>query len=410
MQTPRGTKDIDGSQVQLWRLLEDAAAEICRRYCLDEMRTPIFEHTELFQRGVGDGTDIVQKEMYTFLDKGGRSITLRPELTAGAARAFVEHKLYAEALPAKFYYLGPAFRYERPAAGRLRQFHQFGVEYFGITEPAADAEVISLAELLFEKLGIRDYQLKINSIGGPECRLRYNAELKTFIKTRLTDFCATCQTRYEINPMRVLDCKNDKCQALLQQAPIPLDFLGPECMSHFERLQRLLDALGINFVIDGRIVRGLDYYTRTVFEFVDNSSGLAIGGGGRYDGLIEECGGPSMGAVGFAVGVERLLSLLQAPDLVRPDIYINAMGEPGFMRAQALAYELRGAGVRVVADLYGGGLKAQMRRADRSNARFSIVIGDNELANNQVEVKNMGNGAKTLLSFDRLAEFLQGSE
>ena len=406
-QTPRGTKDIFGAQMQVWLEVEGQIRRVCEHFCFGEIRTPIFEHTELFLRSVGENTDIAQKEMYTFLDKGGRSISLRPEMTAGAVRAFVEHKLYNGSLPAKFYYIGPNFRYERPAAGRMRQHHQFGAEIYGSYSAAADAEVIALADTLFKRLGITGFETRVNSLGGPECHARYNDMLKLFLNDRYQDLCPTCKTRLGKNPMRVLDCKEQHCQSLLQGAPVTLDALGDECRKHLNDTMRILEAIGVNAKEDGKIVRGLDYYTRTVFEFIDNATQLTICGGGRYDNLIEGCGGPAMGGVGFGLGLERLIMMLGEPKNVKtPDVYIGGMGNEGFIKAQALANELRREGIAADADIVGRGVKAQMKYADKTGARFLIIIGDNELAAGSVNVKNMLTGEQTEKPFGELAVFL----
>jgi histidyl-tRNA synthetase len=397
--------------MRVWHQVEDVIRRVCESYCAGELRTPIFEHTELFLRGVGESTDVVQKEMYTFQDKANRSLTLRPEITAGAARAFVEHKLYAETLPLKFYYIGPNFRYEKPAAGRWRQFHQFGVEIFGSYDAAAEAEVIAIADTVLRELGITGYTLQLNSLGGRECREKYNNVLKAFLSDNYDKLCPTCQTRFEKNPLRVLDCKDPSCQSLLVNAPTPLDTLGVECKAHFEKLQALLNAMGIKYAIDGHLVRGLDYYTRTVFEFVDDSSGLTVCGGGRYDNLIEECGGPATGAAGFGMGLERIISMLGQPETDKNvDVFAGAMGEAGYAKAQAVANELRRAGVRVEAEISGRGVKAQMKFANKIGARYSFILGDNELQSGRVNVKNMATGEQTECELDKLIDFFSGVE
>jgi len=409
-QLPRGTKDIYGPSMRVWHHVEEIIRETAAAFVFSEIRTPIFEHTELFLRGVGESTDVVQKEMYTFTDKGGRSVTLRPEITAGAARAFVEHKMYTGPLPVKLYYIGPNFRYERPAAGRWRQHHQFGAEIFGSYSPAADAEAIALADAVLKRLGIKGYELHINSIGGRECRARYNLALKAFLTGRYQELCETCQTRYEKNPMRVLDCKDENCKRILGDAPVPLDILGEECRKHLDDVRGILSAIGIDTLLDGKIVRGLDYYTRTVFEFIDCSTGQTICGGGRYDHLIEECGGPATGGAGFGMGMERLIMMLDEPDTdVQADIFIGSIGEQGFIKSQALANELRMRGIAAEADITGRGVKAQMKYADKTGARFSAIIGDDELARNSVNVKNMATGEQIEKPFEELAAFLGGN-
>ena len=408
-QTPRGTKDIFGASMRVWQHVEQTIREVAGYFVFGEIRTPIFEHTELFQRGVGENTDVVQKEMYTFVDKGGRSLSLRPEITAGSARAFVEHKLYAGSLPVKFYYIGPNFRYERPAAGRWRQHHQFGAEIYGSYSAAADAEVIALADMALKHLNINDAEIRVNSLGGLECRAGYNNKLKMFLSDHYQELCPTCQNRFEKNPMRVLDCKDPSCKSLLENAPIPLDTLGDECRKHLDDTLTILAAMGIGAILDGKIVRGLDYYTRTVFEFVDARSQLTICGGGRYDNLIEECGGPPTGAVGFGMGLERLIMMLGEQEINKvPAVYIGCIGEQGLITAQALANRMRKAGITAEADITGRGLKAQMKYADKTGALFSMIIGDNEIAKGSVYLKNMRTGEQTEKSFDELPVFLGG--
>lgn len=340
---PRGTKDILPRDVYRWRFVEEKFIEICRDFNYKEIRTPTFEHTELFERGVGETTDIVEKEMYTFIDKGGRSITLKPEGTAPVVRAFIENNIYAEQQPSKFYYIIPAFRYERPQSGRLREFHQFGIESFGSSDPAIDAEVISLAVNFFSRLGINDLKLHINSVGCPECRRTYNAALKEYLKPKLQELCTDCRSRYERNPMRVLDCKVDSNR--LKDAPIMLDYLCDDCKAHFNKLKEYLDILGIGYEIDPRIVRGLDYYTKTAFEIISENIGSqgTVCGGGRYDGLVKECGGPDVPGIGFGLGIERLLSVLDAYGIKIPepkplDVYVAPVGDEVKKTALTILY------------------------------------------------------------------------
>jgi histidyl-tRNA synthetase len=405
-QTPRGTKDIYGEQMLSWLRVEDIIRSVCKTFCAEEIRTPIFEHTELFLRGVGETTDVVQKEMYTFLDKGERSITLRPEGTAGVARAFIEHKMYAEALPKRFYYIGPIFRYERPAQGRYRQHHQFGVEILGSYDAAADAEVIMLGNAVLSNLGLTDYQLRLNSLGGTECRARYNGKLREFLHSRLEQLCPTCQARAEKNPLRVLDCKDPNCQDIIKDAPVPLDSLDMECAGHFAGLRALLDSCGISYEVDGRIVRGLDYYTRTVFEFVDKKSGLTIMGGGRYDNLMQEVGGPATGAAGFGMGIERILSMLPEAGPIASHVYVGSMGEAGQKEAIMVVNKLRLAGISAQTDIAGRGVKAQLKYADKTNASHVIIIGDNEIGSRAVTVKEMATGTQTQVDMDNLPKYL----
>jgi len=409
-QTPRGTKDIYGPSMRVWHQVEETIRDVASCFVFNEIRTPIFEHTELFLRGVGENTDVVQKEMYTFLDKGNRSVTLRPEMTAGVARAFVEHKLYAGSLPARFYYIGPNFRYEKPAAGRWRQFYQFGAEVYGSYNAAADAEVIALADVILKRLGINTCELRINSLGGQECRAKYNKTLKTFLDEHIQELCPTCQVRFENNPMRVLDCKEESCQLILKNAPVPLDVLGDECRKHLDDTCRILAEMGINAVLDGKIVRGLDYYTRTVFEFIDSKTQLTVCGGGRYDNLIEECGGPATGAVGFGMGMERIIMMLYEPKTDKQaDIFIGSIGVEGFIKAQSLANELRKHGIAAEADITGRGVKAQIKYADKTGARFSVIIGDDEITKGSVKIKNMLTSEQFEKSIDELSVFILDS-
>ncbi len=410
-QAPRGTKDIFGAEMHEWHAIEGKMREICKTFGIEEIRTPIFEHTELFLRGVGETTDVVQKEMYTFMDKGDRSITLRPESTAGVARAYIEHGMHNNAQPIKLYYIAPTFRYEKAQKGRQRQFHQFGIEMFGSYSPALDAEVISVAAELIESLGIKNIELRINSLGCNKCREKYNKLLKDYIGDNLDSLCPTCKERYEKNPLRVLDCKEERCQKMIENAPSIVDCLGEECQEHFQKLQEILTAMGIKYVVDSKIVRGLDYYTRTVFEFVSNSIGSqgTVCGGGRYDNLIEECGGERTGAVGFGLGMERLLLTLQAQEGEKEykpyrDIYIGSMGEKGMVKAQALTYALRKRGITAECDTLGRGVKAQMKYANKIGARFSAVIGDNEIDTDTVSLKDMDTGEKADIKLSEIIE------
>ena len=363
------------------------------------MRTPVFEHTELFQRGVGDTTDVVQKEMYTFDDKGGRSITLRPEGTAGAARAFLENGLSNEALPQKICYLTSCYRYEKPQAGRLREFHQFGIECFGATSPLADAEMISLAKQVFDELEVKDLHLELNSIGCPTCRAEYHKALKEYFESRKDELCDTCRDRLDRNPMRILDCKSPVCHEIAQGAPVVLDYLCDECREHFDTVKKYLDAMNIEYVVNPQIVRGLDYYTKTVFEFVSDSIGAqgTVCGGGRYDGLIQELGGQPTPSLGFGMGLERLKLVMDAqncpyPDEEKPDLFIVAMGEKAVLKAVEIAKDMRDEGFSVLYDLNGRSLRAQMKYADKLGAKFNVVIGDNEVDNGTAKLKNMATG------------------
>lgn len=395
-EAPKGTKDIFGAYMDEWQRVESVMRSLCEDFGIGELRTPIFEHTELFLRGVGETTDIVQKEMYTFKDKGDRSITLRPEGTAGAARSFIEHGIYNNPQPTRFYYIGPMFRYENTQKGRQRQFHQFGVEMYGSYSPALDAEVISVAAQLLKRLGIHDVELRINSLGCPECRQKYNTALKEYIGSNIDKLCDDCRERFEKNPLRVLDCKEEKCQRIIADAPVVLDYLDEECTEHFETVKAILDEMGIKNEVDDKIVRGLDYYTRTVFEFVSNGIGAqgTVCGGGRYDNLVAECGGQPTGAAGFAVGIERLLLVLEAQNgafekKAEKDIYIGAIGKAGLIKGQGIAYRMRQAGIKAECDSVGRSVKAQMKYANKTGAAYSVILGDNEIAEDSVKLKNM---------------------
>lgn len=402
---PRGTNDILPEDIPKWLYVEDVIRKLCFEFGYKEIRTPVFEHTELFERGVGDTTDVVQKEMYTFLDKGGRSITLRPEGTASAARAFLEHGLFNQPLPVKLYYNISCYRYEKPQAGRLREFHQFGVEAYGSQSPQMDAEIILLCMTLFKRLGISDLTLKINSIGCKDCRHKYNELLKEYLRDNLDRLCETCNIRFEKNPLRILDCKNKSCNEITEGAPKLLDHICPSCKEHFESTKKYLDELKIAYAIDPWIVRGLDYYTKTVFEVKTGKSGAqsTVCGGGRYDGLIEELGGPQMGGIGFAVGIERLLDLMKDKQIEFPksrplDIFIANAGKDADFEAARLVQNLRENGFWAEKDLSEKSLKAQMKYADKLNARFSLVLGDDEIKTGQAVLKNMKTGEKINVS------------
>ena len=403
----KGTLDLLPKESSKTQYIEAAVREIAENYGFSEMRTPVFEHTELFQRSVGETTDVVQKEMYTFEDKGGRSITLRPEGTAGAARAFLEHGLFNDALPQKIYYLTSCYRYEKPQAGRLREFHQFGVESFGAGTPAADAEIISLAHAVFRYLGVQNLRLEINSIGCPTCRKKFQEALKAYFESYREQLCDTCKSRLERNPMRILDCKSPVCSEIAAGAPKILDYLCDGCRAHFDAVQRYLTAMDIDFTVNPAIVRGLDYYTRTVFEFVSSEIGAqgTVCGGGRYDGLLEELGGKPMPACGFGMGIERLLLLMEAqgvpfPEPKKCDVYLVSMGEAAQVEAAALAEQLREEGLSAQFDTVGRGLKAQMKYADKLGAAYTVVLGDAELESRRVSLKNMRDGTQTELTLD----------
>lgn len=398
----KGTKDVLPNEVHKNQYLEATALDIAEKYGYHEIRTPVFEHTELFQRGVGDTTDVVQKEMYTFDDKGGRSITLRPEGTAGAARAFLENGLCNEALPQKVCYITSCYRYEKPQAGRLREFHQFGVECFGTQSPLADAELIALAKSIFDTLEVKDIHLEINSIGCPECRSKYYDALRAYFAERQYELCDTCKGRLERNPMRILDCKSPICREIAKDAPAVLDYLCDDCKEHFEKVQAYLKAQNIEYTINPRIVRGLDYYTKTVFEFVSDAIGAqgTVCGGGRYDGLIEELGGQKTPSLGFGMGLERLQLVMEAqdcpfPEAEKPDLFIVALGDSATMKAVEISKDMRAEGFSVLYDLNQRSVRAQMKYANKMGAKFNVVIGDDEVLSGKAKLKDMETGEET---------------
>ncbi len=398
---PRGTNDILPGDTEKWQYVESLLRDICTRFGYEEIRTPIFEETDLFKRGVGDTTDIVQKEMYTFQDFGGRSLTLRPEGTASTVRAYVENKLYGGVQPAKYYYIGPMFRYEKPQAGRFRQFHQFGIECFGAAGPTADAEVISLAWQFYRDLGLKGLEVHINSVGCPKCRPKHRKKLQEFLAPKLPELCGTCQGRYEKNPMRILDCKSPICQELSAGAPTTLECLCDECREHFQEVLRLLDAAGIQYQIDNRLVRGLDYYTKTAFEIIVDAIGAqsAICGGGRYDGLIEELGGQPTPGVGFALGMERVFPTLkvQGIELEIPkamDVFVAVMGQKPQAEGFRILTELRHAGIKAETDSLGRSLKAQMKYANRFNVAYTVILGEAELEAGRAVLRNMSDSSQ----------------
>lgn len=403
----KGTKDVLPKDAYKNQYIESTALDVAERFGYKEIRTPVFEHTELFQRGVGDTTDVVQKEMYTFDDKGGRSITLRPEGTAGAARSYLENGLCNEALPQKVCYITSCYRYEKPQAGRLREFHQFGIECFGTSSPLADAEIIALASTIFNELGVKDLSLEINSIGCPECRAKYHEALKEYFRERKDELCDTCNERLERNPMRILDCKSPICSEIAKDAPVVLDYLCDECREHFEAVKGYLTAQNIEFKVNPHIVRGLDYYTKTVFEFVSNSIGAqgTVCGGGRYDGLIEELGGQKTPSLGFGMGLERLMLLMEAQDCEFPqdkvpDLFIVALGDKATLKAVEIANDMRTEGYTCLYDLNGRSLKAQMKYANKLGAKYVIVLGDKEVEEKIATLKNMKDGEETEIALD----------
>ncbi len=395
----KGTEDILPRDVYKWQFIEKLLSEEARCYGFSEIRTPVFEQTALFQRGVGEGTDVVQKEMYTFETKGGESLTLRPEGTAGAARALLEHGLYNDGLPVKTHYFTTCYRYEKPQAGRQREFHQFGMEVYGTQDPISDAELICAARSIFDRLQIEGIRLEINSIGCPHCRANYHEALKAYFKEHTDTLCGTCLSRLEKNPMRILDCKSPVCKEIAANAPKITDFLCDNCSDHFKKVQSYLDAARVEYTVNPNIVRGLDYYTNTVFEFISDSIGAqsTVCGGGRYNGLIEELGGKPLPALGFAIGLERLLMVMDAQgiEIAPPEgaaLYIATMGETAQLKAFELVKTVREAGLGAQIDIVGRGLKAQMKYADKIGARFSLVLGDNEIAEGKATLKNMLSG------------------
>lgn len=410
---PRGTQDLLPAGSYRTRYIENSLLTTAYRYGFRELRTPVFEHTELFRRGVGEGTDVVQKEMYTFNDNGGRSVTLRPEGTAGAVRAFIEHGLFNEPLPLKVFYLTSCYRYEKPQAGRLREFHQFGVEVFGSAGAAQDAEIIALAQNIFDDLGVSGLRLELNSIGCKNCRPLYRAALTEYFESRSGCLCDTCKGRLHTNPMRILDCKNPPCKEVAAGAPHVTDFLCEDCRAHFDEVQKRLDALDIPYTVNPTIVRGLDYYTRTVFEFVSGDLGAqsTVLGGGRYDGLAAELGGPDTPACGFACGLERLELILDAqgvqlPSEPAPDVYIASMTPEAGVKAAVLAAEARDEGLIAVCDTMGRSLKAQMKYAGKLGALYTLVLGGSELESGEAKLKKMADGTEYGVSLDRFAETL----
>ena len=414
---PKGTKDVLPNQSYKWQYIEETAREVARAFNFKEVRTPVFEHTELFQRGVGETTDVVNKEMYTFEDKGGRSITLKPEGTAGVVRLFLENGLASSPLPVKAYYITPAFRYERPQAGRLREFHQFGLEVFGSASPETDAEVILAAFSFLNKLGLNGVKLQLNSIGCPICRNQYNTALKNYFRPHLDEMCPTCRSRFDKNPLRILDCKEEGCKKYTSGAPEILDYLCDDCKNHFEKVKSLLDSAGVEYTVNSRIVRGLDYYTKTVFEFVSTEIGAqgTVCGGGRYDGLIGQLGGNPLPAIGFAAGIERILLLMENtsagfPEEQKPLIYIAGMDETSRNLAFKTALELRGKGVCAEVDHMGRSVKAQLKYADKISAKFVAVIGENEVKTKTVNLKKMSDGTSKEVKIEDLSKYLLQEE
>ena len=413
MKAPKGTKDMLPQDAYRWQYIEDEWAKICSEYGFREIRTPVFESTDLFNRGVGDTTDIVQKEMYTFEDMGGRSITLKPAGTSPAVRAFIESNLYAETQPTKIFYDTPCYRYEKPQAGRLREFHQFGIENFGTPSMMADAEIIALGYDFLTRMGIEDIELHISSVGCRKCRPVYRKVLQDFLRPKYDCLCETCKSRFDKNPMRILDCKSPEDKEAVKDAPMMLDYLCEDCRKDFENLKTYLDAMGIRYVEDPSIVRGLDYYTKTAFEFITTKIGAqgTVCGGGRYDHLIEEVGGPDMPGVGFGLGKERLLLLMEACGYdfgaaPAPQIFLAWIGDEAKLYALKLLHELRGKGIRADMDTRERNLKGQMKYANKLGAEYTAVIGGDEVASGEITLKNMSTSEQTKVRRGDLADAL----
>ena len=412
---PRGTKDITPKDVYKWHYVEKKFREICALYGYEEIRTPIFEHTEVFARSVGDTTDVVQKEMYSFTDRGDRQLSLKPEGTAGVIRSFIENKMYADTQPTKLYYITPCFRYERPQAGRQRQFHQFGIEVLGSDGPSVDAEVISLAVQFFNEMGLKNLSVNINSVGCPTCREEYNRKLKEYLDKKVDVLCETCLERKDKNPMRVIDCKNPHCKENLQDIPFMIDHLCEDCKDHFDKLQTYLKEMDINYVVDKTIVRGLDYYKKTAFEIISNDIGSqsTVCGGGRYDGLVVMLGGPKgISGIGFALGAERLLLTLENNNIEienpkSTDIYIATIGDAAKTKSFKLIKDLRTNHISADNDHLDKSLKAQFKYSDKLNAKYTVVIGDDELANDTATLKNMKTSEQTTIKLSELVDELK---
>ncbi|WP_217586807.1 histidine--tRNA ligase [Lentibacillus saliphilus] len=417
IKAPRGTVDLLPENTSKWQYVEETIRQICRRFNYKEIRTPLFEHTELFQRGVGDTTDIVQKEMYTFDDRGGRSLTLRPEGTAPVVRAYVQNKLYGEPIqPSKLYYFGQMFRYERPQQGRMRQLHQFGIEVLGSADPAVDAEVIDLAMSCYEELGLTSLKLVINSLGDQESRSDYRQALIHHFKPHVDDLCNDCQIRLEDNPMRILDCKKDKDHPAMQTAPSILDYLNEASRTYFENVKACLDVMGIAYEVDPNLVRGLDYYNHTAFEIMSEADGFGaittLAGGGRYNGLVEDLGGPETPSIGFAMGLERLMMALEAENKTiqldeQLECLVIAVGETADQAAMKLVHELRRAGIQTDKDYLGRKMKAQFKTANRVNAMYVVILGEDELQNESATVKNMTTGEQVDVSLAEITDYLK---
>lgn len=414
-QAPRGTQDWYGDTMHKRTVIEKICRDEAEKYNIKEIITPVFEHTVLFQRGVGETTDVVQKEMYTFNDRGDRSITLKPEGTAGAIRAYLEHNMYADPAPKKLFYVTPAFRYEKPQSGRLRQHHQFGVEIVGSKSPMVEVELISLISTIIKKLGLKDAKLHINSIGCANCRKTYNEALLKYLSSHEDELCETCRERMNKNPLRILDCKVDADKDVIKNAPRTIEYLDDECREHFEELKSILTELGIPFEVDTGIVRGLDYYTKTVFEFV-NSEGFTLCGGGRYDGLVHEIDEKQdIPSAGFGMGLERILYFLDKEGVeLEPEkpvsLYVGILGKEAKAKAYSIVKNLRDSGVVVETDYMDRSVKAQMKYANKINAAYTVIIGENEINDGEANVKNMETGEQVKLSLDKIVDYINGKE
>ena len=413
VQKLKGTRDIIPGEIEIWQYIESKAKEVFENYGFSEIRTPVIEATELFQRGVGEATDVVQKEMYVFNDKANRSISLRPEGTAGVIRAYIENGMASMPSPIKLYYEMSMYRYENVQKGRQREFHQIGTELIGSASYMADIEIISMINKFLKKLNIKNVNLEINSIGCKKCRAEYIKALKEYIRPNLDKYCSTCQSRFEKNPMRILDCKEEQCKKLNQNAPEIIDYLCDDCKEHFEKVKEGLKDLDIEYTVNSRIVRGLDYYTKTVFEFVSNDDGLTVVGGGRYDDLIEELGGAKTPAIGFGAGEERLVSVFQSenPDLIKklrktPKVFVAYIGDEAKRFVNKFVEELRDNNINASKDIMERGLKAQFKYADKIGAEFTITIGEDELKNKVVSIKEMATGKTQEINIDNVVEFL----
>lgn len=411
---PKGTKDLLPQESYKWQYIEDKIKKVTKLYNFKQIMTPTFEFTELFVRGVGTTTDVVNKEMYTFNDRSNQSITLKPEGTAGVARAYISNSLYSEPQPIKMFYITPVFRYEKPQKGRLREHHQFGVELFGSYEAEADVEVIALAKSFLNSLGVKDLVLKINSIGCKECRKIYNQKLKEFYERKLSNMCSTCKERFNSNPLRMLDCKEQECKNINKDAPKVLDYICDDCKNHHEKVLKSLDALNIKYEVDPQIVRGLDYYTRTVFEFVSNSIGSqsTVCGGGRYNHLVEEIGDIKAPAVGFGLGIERLILTMESLGLDfgnenNVELFIGSIGEEAQLKSIELANKLRNNLISCEIDLLKRSVKSQMKYANKIKAKYSLIIGEREIEEDLAEIKSMQDSTKQQIKLSKIEEFFK---